>query len=205
MDYKSISHLVRKFKSGKTKVPSDMGHDTLSDLLNDSSNPSEVPAHSGLPLTTVSSECLQNRTNKVSIDKLSENTLANESLLEKIKDIFDFTTFTFSKSRNDDVDDASEDTQEKIFETHHVAVTFTKEADPENIAHHLTTLIARLDRLESRLLQVTRIQSLTDLIRQLYVAFDSGDMEVARVRFLMESYASKMEDWKQYAKFNKDR
>uniref|UniRef100_A0A8D8QU29 Cysteine dioxygenase n=1 Tax=Cacopsylla melanoneura TaxID=428564 RepID=A0A8D8QU29_9HEMI len=69
----------------------------------------------------------------------------------------------------------------------------------------LTKLLTRLDRLETRLLQVNRILSLSNLIERVYEVFENSSVDVAYVEFLMECYVSNVDDWRRYAIFNENK
>lgn len=49
------------------------------------------------------------------------------------------------------------------------------------------------------------VETLEDLIRELYAVFESDSVNVELVSYLMRSYKSKPSEWKKYAKFDRYR
>ncbi|KAI5725661.1 hypothetical protein M8J77_018497 [Diaphorina citri] len=81
---------------------------------------------------------------------------------------------------------------------------------PDNILHNLeeqmTQLLTKINRVEHYLLRLTRIDTLSELIHRVYAAFEGrSSVDVAHVKFLMESYVSNADDWKRYAQFDENR
>jgi cysteine dioxygenase len=54
-------------------------------------------------------------------------------------------------------------------------------------------------------LQTPRVSTLDDLIRELYVVFESDSVNVEFVHQLMSSYKSNPVEWKRFAKFDRCR
>ena len=48
-----------------------------------------------------------------------------------------------------------------------------------------------------------QINSLDDLIRELYKVFEEDEVNVEYVKYLMTSYKSNPQDWKKFAKFDR--
>ncbi|KAI5695787.1 hypothetical protein M8J76_011714 [Diaphorina citri] len=70
----------------------------------------------------------------------------------------------------------------------------------------MTQLLTKINRVEHYLLRLTRIDTLSELIHRVYAAFEGrSSVDVAHVKFLMESYVSNADDWKRYAQFDENR
>lgn len=189
MDFKVIQQLVQKFKSQRPKSHVDHGSSSWPKYPSDLSTKNDMTE---LPSRTSDSiECLQNNKNNSAADKnheKAENRVVEPLIHEELKNNLNTNFEKCNQNRNNIDEEIGVARKQK-----------------DNVAYQLNSLLVRLHRLEVRLLQVTRIQSLADLIRQLHMAFDSNRMEVDRVQFLMESYVSNVEDWEPYAQFNEER
>lgn len=110
------------------------------------------------------------------------------------------TAVTSLTARTTKLSTPREDHSSSVYKTEDFANTQSAVLDT-----HIMSLLSRLDRLETRLLQINRIHSLSDLISRIYEAFETDHLDVSHVEFLMESYVSNVDDWKHYANFDDNR
>lgn len=72
-----------------------------------------------------------------------------------------------------------------------------------NVLEEHTTIEHKLQKYLGSSLPV--INTLDDLIKELHQVFEDDSVNIELVRYLMKSYKSSPNEWKKYAKFDRNR